>query len=179
MAILKRICITNDAFRSTERRRGTLDTLPQTPGTVPCFTSLSCDDMFPFHYCSTHYSISMILCSGLWYFFKQQYGFQDGTKRATYDVITACLIGLSAKLHDFEYLHSHLAFLLLSVIYVLYLAFSVLIRGLQWGHTAGIPEIFQECCSVRTVRDWACVCLIAWVIWGTGQWVVKVDWSHR
>lgn len=36
----------------------------------------------------------------------------------TNDVMTAYLIGLSAKLYDFEYPQSHLAFLLLSTIYI-------------------------------------------------------------
>lgn len=103
MSILKRICITNYVFRSTTERRGTLDTLPQTPGTVSCFTSLFCMNMFSFHRCD--HSRSMILCPELSYFFI----ITKRDKKARNNVIRACLTGLSAEHNDSEYLQHHLA----------------------------------------------------------------------
>lgn len=168
MSILKTICITNYVFRSTTERRGTLDTLPRTPGTVSYFTSLSCANIFPFHYCD--HSITMILCSGLSDFFEQQ----NGKRRQ--QIMWLVHVWLDYQL-SFEYLQSHLAHSS-SRLSSTYQAVSALICGLLWGHTAGIPKLFQEFSSVRTVRDGTCVWLTMWDIWGTATRVV-VGWSHH
>ncbi len=76
------------------------------------------------------------------------------------------------KLHDFEYLQSHLAHSS-SCLPSTYPSISALICGQLWDHTAGMTEIFQECCPVVTVTHWGCVCLTVWDIRGMSGVMVE------
>lgn len=73
-------------------------------------------------------------------------------RKARNNVIRACLTGLSAKLNDFEYLQHHLAHSS-SCLSSTYRALSVLVCGPSQGHTAGVPELFQEFSSFKIVKD--------------------------
>lgn len=98
MSVLNRICITNDGFRSPTEKRRTLESLPQPPGTLFCFTSSV--NRFSSQCCSTAIKAFVWPCApGYDFLLTTEFG-SGWDVEATNDVITACVIGLSDKLHD-------------------------------------------------------------------------------
>lgn len=174
MSVLKKICITNYFFRRATKRRRTLDSLPQTPGTRTCFTSLSCVNIFSFHHSSAVIKAPVWSCAqGLILF--------PTTKR---DKEEASKMMWLLRV----WLDHRLSFMTLSIsratwhippppvwLSATYLALSVLAPGLLRGHTAGIwGDISGMLLSQDCQRG--CVCLTKWA---SGLVVVKAEWSHH